>query len=486
MANSFELIRDSWPEWATERATRKFKETLIGYLNHPPARPVPTPAAMQRDLLLPPSWACTIPELKLEKSWTLGGYSVGIEPRMDEWTSKDRYNLKLKCHDKLSLIGWTSSILHEENHTRDMISVGGLPLLLAYEVKIAGYKPLRWNANELATQLDEACDFLKPQGDGSWQTLQIQLEAKPTMSQLLALTNKEFNEKLYQIDPDAHEEEAADAANPEYRNLFIEALRQPRNKSHLMSLDLLSKLELLGYVGIAQDFCDEATCLGFTGESLLRLGAKIVQGFRKAHAMYDWERMIGIILEAADLSYREYERKIFKVLDNAASATQGNARVRLRSLESLSKRSNACARARRRNPKGVPTLGYGAHACYMVKIGSMPYILNCEDDPSSNSEIESALSFYADFKLTLQAQSLMKEYLKSTGPKEKRAVSGCITCPLKGAVQPPWCPDCSGELKIEIKGYVMNYERTTNVNDECPIVKEWLGEKRWESRTNDK
>jgi hypothetical protein len=91
-----------------------------------------------------------------------------------------------------------------------------------------------------------------------------------------------------------------------------------------------------------------------------------------------------------------------------------------------------------------------------------------------NSKIESFLSLYVDFGLTLQ---LEKQIQKSGYINCSKQISGILVCPLFKAIQPPWCPSCGGKLHYVLEKNIINYEPFPGLNQNCPIVKEWIGKK---------
>jgi len=475
--DGFEIAQECLPGWARRRMLGKLKESLVSYLNHVPARPIsPLPAIPMTRLFPPAKTVGPISEVELLETRTIGEVTVGFEPLIENWSPRDRYTMGGTFHDPLSLIGFTSSLIHEEEHLSDIISIGGLICLLAHESKIAFYKPLGEGFGPFRLLLDK---LLKRAGSDREQLLEklvVQLEANPTFVQLGVMTRKEFIEERF---PEPHIlfREAARVARPEYESLFRDdVLRNPCNRTHLDAFDLVMMLYHHHHhkpvAGCYVLFVQYATRVGLIGpQNLLSLSDKAGEKFRSAFEKGDWEGTDRFFLEVIDSSLEEYKRKLLDVLEEVTSTATGNTRARFRSI-----RNQASVNMR----KERIALGWETRACVINKIGGKPYInrIRSKSDGVSDSDVEALLSFYVDYGLASQAEASMVKFLRSENGGVGKPFQQTLICPLQGAMQPAWCPDCSGRLGYELKNGILWYESIKGLNPRCPYIREWLGGKK--------
>jgi len=149
----FELLFDpsrQLPAWAERKIRPILGGSIARSLRHTPAELVPTPGIIPKRILKPPAIKPLMPRL-LPSAATIGTLptvkiKMGISPLIEEWVKEDRYNLKLDFHDPISTIGFYGAMNHELQHVQDIASIGGLALLLKYEILIAKYKPIDWDS----------------------------------------------------------------------------------------------------------------------------------------------------------------------------------------------------------------------------------------------------------------------------------------------------------------------------------------------------
>jgi hypothetical protein len=273
---------------------------------------------------------------------------------------------------------------------------------------------------------------------------------------------------------------ASEAARPELGDLFMEVLEKPRNRTHLEALKLGFEVSSLGLEiseagRTAFYFVKDATCLGFLGrDCLLNLARKYGERYKRAHLADLQEESLAILFEALGLTSLEYHQVLLKDLDGAASATRGWAAKRLTVLK------NGADFAMRASPiVHDPCLGFVV--CYLIELGAVP-VINVGGGYSKerqfmNSEVEAMLSFYVDWGLAQKMEGPVEKHEEARAIGEEKPAKKTLTCPLFGAVQPPWCPGCSGRLKYTLEKGVIMYEADDGLNQNCPIIKEWLGEK---------
>jgi hypothetical protein len=115
----------------------------------------------------------------------------------------------------------------------------------------------------------------------------------------------------------------------------------------------------------------------------------------------------------------------------------------------------------------------------LVRLGRALYIEKFE--PVSDFMVEVMLSFYVDSCLASKIEGRIATYRETCAVGEEKPRHGVLSCPLFRATQPPWCPCCEGEIFYEITRGVLRYEPAKGLNQSCPIIKEWLGEKNLKS-----
>jgi hypothetical protein len=354
-----------------------------------------------------------------------------------------------------------------------------LPILLATETQIASYKPTQWDPADLRKQANQAIDRLRPATEDRWKKLTIQLEANPTMVQLSFLGNKDYcTERMFYWDKQMTEF-VAEAARPQLMDLFMDALRTSGNQTHLEALALVVAIMDSGIdwhdESAAFTFVRGATCLGFLGRTyLFKLGEKYGEKYGRAYQTDSVEEEVAVLSEALGLSISEYHRKLLQDLHSAASATKGLAMKRLMVLYEGAE--NVMRKPFQEKFQGG--MGAGYVGSILVDIAGIPFISKGDGPNVTDSEVEALLSFFVDSGLARNVEEPMIKYLEACAVGEEKPKRDVLTCPLKGAIQPPWCPGCSGKLEYALERRAIRYEADEGLNQNCPIIKEWLGEKK--------
>jgi hypothetical protein len=462
------------PERVRKETLRRLEESTDRYLNHPPARPIATPAAIAKELLLPEAETFgPLSKLNLPQLAEINGVTIGVEPFIEEWDANDRYNMLFRFHDRLSTLGLVASFEHESQHVLSTISFGGLPTLLLTEAKIASCKPTQLDPADLWEQVQQTINRLKPPMKIPWKKLTIQLEAYPSLIHHRFLSDRDrcmgsnvFEAQVSQL--------ASKAARPELGELFMEALGKPRNWTHLEALTLSWEISKAGLGVDVYTFIDEATCLGFLGrDCLLKLAKKYAERYVQYAKKGSVEEAVAVLFEALGLTSTEYHRILRQDLNCAASATRGWAAKRFMVL------SDGADFKMRYSPNDFRL---GLKICSLIKLGGVPCINSTKYSPETlfhtmDFDVEAMLSFYVDWDLARKVEEPVKRYLKACAVGEEKPVHDMLVCPLFNAIQPPWCPGCSGKLKYALEKGAIRYEPGEGLNQNCPIIKEWIGEK---------
>jgi hypothetical protein len=292
------------------------------------------------------------------------------------------------------------------------------------------------------------------------------------------MTEKDMYKKRREELIEGTDQEVIDAASKfarqELAQLFLKSLERPQNKTHLDAYLLWSDIYYAGLANRAHTFVRLATCLGFLGRNcLLKLSKDYGEQFVKpARAT---EELFPILFEAADLSSEEYRRRIIDVLISAVSATKGCAEDRFKVLKNEAE-DNADFTMKR----GSFYAGFGLSNCTLLRFEGVPYIMKGakgSGGKSTDAIIESMLSLYVDHSLASQMEKLLEKYSKTSMCEMEKDSSGFLFCPLFGAIQPPWCPICNGKVHFKIAKNLITYMPSKGLNEACPIIKEWLGEK---------
>jgi len=457
---SFELAFDSrgdFPRWAERRMRPLLMKSMALSLRHKPIELMLHLDPIPKQRLLPPADR-TLSSRLLPQAETLIatpkiGLIIGARPITEEWTKNDRYKMMIKCYDPVSALGLDAAYSHEHCHKYETVSFGGQQLLFGFEVNIAKYKPFNCGLSSLIKALNRSLKNLKTtRKTDIWKELPIQLETYPTLHQMSILSSKEYNKARLEEGSNIRKE-LLEFPRPEYEDLFLEITYKEfksGREEHWKALKLIREYSKSNRWNILRMSCflGYATHLGFVGRSVIRQLIGNIQKKYGANPRYN--SILEALFELRDMTLEECRRIALRILRDAYSGTRGNIRSRLKTLTRME---------------------YGDETCVLFMFHGNSYISRLEN--ISDSVVEDYLSFYVDYSFALQAEKAVKLHLKFGKPVEK-----VLSCPLRGAFQPPWCPDCNGKLKIEIVKGIMNYEPLRGLNQRCPYIKEWLGQKK--------
>jgi hypothetical protein len=143
------------------------------------------------------------------------------------------------------------------------------------------------------------------------------------------------------------------------------------------------------------------------------------------------------------------------MLDKIISNTKGNINERFKIIKRI---------AEDEMKKSPLSPSYGFPTIFLFKLGNDIYVGRRDSNHilDSDKEIGNILSFYVDYGIYNQIKNIEEEKI--------------VNCPLKNNKQYPYCENCDGKIKITIEKNKIIYE-PIGLNEKCPIIKEWIGEK---------